>query len=215
VLALVLVLLGLSASCVRSPQPCRSPEHCSESSECLAHRCVPLGAEPVTPGTRRLVVEAAAVAVARRGAASAAALPATVTLGGPGAGAEQLLVRFPRSWAALEVENAFLLLSPAQSADPTGADVQVEVALASEPWAPGTLEGPRPVQGPRSLGLARTRPPALLRIDVTAQLRELQAHPASDLGLVVAAEQATGHGATYVTGVAGELPRLDVYFRLP
>src|SRR5688572_21380710 len=136
---LVLALLSLSSACVRSPQPCRSPEHCSESSECLAHRCVPLGAEPVTPGTRRLVVEAAAVAVARRGAVNHAALPATVTLGGPGAGAEQLLLRFPRSWASLDVQNAFLLLSPAQSADPTGADVQVQVALASEPWSSGTL----------------------------------------------------------------------------
>jgi hypothetical protein len=169
----------------------------------------------VTPGTRRLVVEVAAVAVARPGAASVPALPSTVTLGGPGAGEEQLLLRFPRSWASLQIENAFLLLSPAPSAEPTGADVQVRVALASEPWSSGTLAGPQPVQGPYSRGLARTRPPALLRLDVTAQLRELQAHPASDLGLVVAAAGGAGRGATYSTGAAGELPRLDVYFRLP
>lgn len=208
-------LLGAGASCVRPPVPCRSPEHCSESRECLAHRCVPLGAEPVTPGTRRLVVEAAAVAVARSGAVSSAALPATVTLGGPGPDDEQLLVRFPRSWASFEIENAFLLLSAAPSAEPTGADVQVQVALASEPWSSGTLAGPPPVHGPKSPGLARTRPPASLRVDVTAQLKALQSQPASDLGFVVRAERGAGRGATMATGTAGELPRLDVYFRLP
>lgn len=155
------------------------------------------------------------MAVARPGGVSRSALPATVTLGGPGASDEQLLLRFPRSWAELEIENAFLLLSPVPSAEPTGADVQVQVALASEPWAPGMLAEPPPVRGPTSPGLARTRPPSVLRIDVTAQLQALKAQPASDLGLVVRAQRAAGPGATYATGVAGELPRLDVYFRLP
>lgn len=176
---------------------------------------MPLGAEPVAQGTRRLVVEAAAVAVARPSAASRPALPATVTLGGPGSSDEQLLVRFPRSWASYELESAFLLLSPAPSAEPTGADVQVLVALASEPWSSGTLAEPPSVHGPKSAGLARTRPPALLRIDVTAQLKALKNEPASDRGLVVRAEHPAGRGATISTGTAGELPRLDVYFRLP
>lgn len=176
---------------------------------------MPLGAEPVAQGTRRLVVEAAAVAVARPGAASTPALPATVTLGGPGLSDEQLLVRFPRSWASLELDSAFLLLSPAPSAEPTGADVQVQVALASEPWSSGTLVAPPAVHGPRSLGLVRTRPPALLRIDVTAQLKALQSEAGSDRGLVLRAERRAGRGATMATGTAGELPRLDVYFRLP
>jgi hypothetical protein len=210
-----MALLGLSWGCVHSPQPCRSPEHCPASSECLAHRCVPLGAEPVGTGTRRLVVEAAAVAVARPGGVEGSALPSTVTLGGPGPSDEQLLLRFPRSWASFDIDSAFLLLSPASPADPTGADVQVQVALASTPWSSGSLPEAPPVRGPRSSGLARTRPPALLRIDVTAQLKALKAQPGSDLGLVVRAEKPAARGATYVTGTAGELPRLDVYFRLP
>jgi len=221
----VLAVAGLLASCARTPLPCRSPEHCPLQSECLANRCVPLGSDPVLAGTTRLVVEAAQVAVVREGArargASRGALPATVTLGGPEQAREQLLVRFPRSWAALDIDTAFLLLAPATSADPTGADVQVRVALAAGPWAPGTLDEAPASRSPASAGLARTRPPNPLRVDVTAQLKVLQGQAASDHGLLVRAEDATGgagastqRGATYLTGADGELPRLDVYFRL-
>jgi hypothetical protein len=197
---------------------------------------VALGSDPVAAGTTRLVVPAAEVAVVRaRGAG--AGLPSTVTLGGPEPTAELLLVRFPRSWASFdigraEIDAAFLLLSPAASADPTGADVQLQVALAAAAWAPGTLDQAPGARSPRSAGLARTRPPRLLRLDVTAQLKALQAHGASDHGLLVRGEAAADspgagsapaaasaaalpqRGATYLTGADGELPRLDVYFRL-
>src|SRR4051812_32048722 len=152
--------------CSPTPVPCRSPEHCSAQSECLAHRCVALGSDPVAAGTTRLLVPAAEVAVVRaRG--TGAGLPSTVTLGGPEATAELLLVRFPRSWASFEIggteiDAAFLLLSPAASADPTGADVQLQVALAAAPWAPGTLDRAPGARSPKSAGLARTRPPRLL-----------------------------------------------------
>lgn len=216
--------------CAGTPLPCRSPEHCSAQTECLAHRCVALGADPVAVGATRLVLPAAEVAVVRsRGAG--AGLPPTVTLGGPEPTAELLLVRFPRSWATFaigraEIDAAFLVLAPAASADPTGADVQLQVALAGAPWAPGTLDQAPPARSPNSTGLARTRPPRLLRIDVTAQLKALQGPSARDHGLLVRGETAAApapagapaalpnHGATYLTGADGELPRLDVYFRL-
>jgi hypothetical protein len=130
-------------------------------------------------------------------------------------------VRFPRSWAGLDIDTAFLLLAPAASADPTGADVQVRVALAAGPWAPGTLEDAPASRSPVSSGLARTRPPSPLRIDVTAQLQALQGQEGSDHGLLIRAQRAARaagalpeRGATYLTGADGELPRLDVYFRL-
>src|SRR5205085_300417 len=104
-----------------------------------------------------------------RARGAGAALPPTVTLGGPEPTAEQLLVRFPRSWAGLEIDTAFLLLAPAASADPTGADVQLQVALAAGPWASGTLAEAPGARAPKSAGLARTRPLSLLRVDVTAQ----------------------------------------------
>jgi hypothetical protein len=180
---------------------------------------VALGADPVAAGTTRLVIPAAQVAVVRaRGAG--AGLPPSVTLGGPEPTAEALLVRFPRSWATFEIaraeiDAAFLLLTPATSADPTGADVQLQVALAAAPWAPGTLDQAPPTRSPKSAGLARTRPPSLLRLDVTAQLQALQGPGASDHGLLLQGEAlADSRGATYLTGADGELPRLDVYFRL-
>jgi hypothetical protein len=187
----------------------------------LAHRCVASGAEPVPAGTRRLVLEAAGVAVVRTRAEQgrsdldgAPALPPSVTFGGPEPSNEQLLLRFPRSWAALHIEAAFLLLAPAASADPTGADVQVQVALVAAPWASGMLDQAPPARSPKSSGLARTRPPSVLRLDVTAQMKALQADGGSDQGLLVRAESSSSRGATYLTGTDGELPRLDVYFRV-
>lgn len=217
------VQVVLLAACTRTPLPCRSPEHCPAQSECLAQRCVALGLDPVTPGTTRLVVDAAAIAVVRPAlpgrSSSGTGLPPTVTFGGPEPSDEQLLVRFPRSWATRDVDAAFLLLEPASSADPTGADVQLQVALAGSSWTPGTLDQAPPSHAPKSAGLARTRPPSLLRLDVTAQLKALQGLEQDDHGLLVRAEglvagSLPNHGATYSTGTDGELPRLDVYFRL-
>jgi hypothetical protein len=219
--------VALLAGCTGTPLPCRSPEHCPAESECLAHRCVALGLDPVAPGTRRMVVDAAQIAVVRPAVAgksgAGTGLPPTVTLGGPEPSDEQLLVRFPRSWAARDVDAAFLLLEPASSADPTGADVQLQVALAGGAWTPGTLNEAPPQRAPKSAGLARTRPPSLLRLDVTAQLKALQGLEGDDQGLLVRSDGVAGgslpsslpnHGATYSTGTDGELPRLDVYFRL-
>ena len=186
-----------------------------------------LGLDPVAPDTTRMVLDAAEIAVVRAqvpGKSSAGTgLPPTITFGGPAPSDEQLLVRFPRSWAAGDVDAAFLLLEPATSADPTGADVQLQVALAGTAWSAGTLDHAPPARAPKSAGLARTRPPSPLRLDVTAQLKALQGLERADHGLLVRSDGLAGgslphslpdHGATYSTGTDGELPRLDVYFRL-
>jgi hypothetical protein len=221
------LLLASFAACTHTPLPCRSPEHCPAESECLAHRCVALGLDPVAPGTTRMVLNAMEIAVVRpqlrRKSSAGTGLPPTVTFGGPDPSDEQLVVRFPRSWAARDVEAAFLLLEPAASADPTGADVQLQVALAGSAWTAGALGEAPPARAPKSAGLARTRPPSLLRLDVTAQLKALQGLERDDHGLLVRSDGLAGgalppslpnHGATYSTGTDGELPRLDVYFRL-
>jgi hypothetical protein len=193
--------------------PCGSPSHCATGNECLAHRCVALGSDPVAAGSQRLVLDAEQVAVVhqeRHGTATG--LPPTVTFGGPPATNQELLLRFPRAWASLEIDSAFLLLEPAPDADPSGADVPVRVALAAAAWTPGTAPHAPGERGPRSSGLARTRPPSLLRVDVTAQLQALQAQGGrrgrseqldegrSDYGLVVRAEHGSERGATYQTG---------------
>jgi hypothetical protein len=239
--ALVLTLASvLGSGCAAGPTPCASPDHCSTGSECLAHRCVALGSDPVAAGSQRLVLDAEQVAVVREpsdgpGAGNTGTgLPPTVTFGGPPASNQELLVRFPRGWTALEIDSAFLLLEPAPDADPTGADVPVRVALAASAWSPGSSAHAPGERGPQSAGLARTRPPSVLRVDVTAQLQALQAQGRghgrtdrssqrgadrsedrhSDYGLVVRAAQTSRRGATYQTGAEGVLPRLDVYGRV-
>ena len=231
-------VLGLG--CAAGPVPCGSPSQCGTGSECLAHRCVALGSDPVAAGSLRLVLDAEQVAVVHAERhATGTGLPSTVTFGGPPATSQELLLRFPRGWATLEIDSAFLLLEPAPDADPTGADVPVRVALAAAAWTPGSAPRAPGERGPHSSGLARTRPPSVLRVDVTAQLQALQAQAGrrgrsgqgrseqcrseqggseqggSDYGLVVRAEGGTERGATYQTGAEGVLPRLDVYGRVP
>lgn len=201
--------------------PCASPSHCSTGNECLAHRCVPVGSDPVAAGSQRLVLDAEQVAVVQEeGRATGSGLPSTVTFGGPSATNQELLLRFPRGWTALEIDSAFLLLEPVPDADPSAADVPVRVALAAAAWPPGSAAHAPGERGPHSSGLARTRPPSVLVVDVTAQLQALQTQargrtqrsgPGSDHGFVVRAERASQRGASYQTGAEGVLPRLDVY----
>jgi hypothetical protein len=203
---------ALLLGCAVTPRPCRSPSACLSGSECLADRCVPLGAEPVDPRSRRLVLDAAAIAVVRTEAGRQSALPPTVTLGGPPSQSEQLLVQFAHHWHDLDIDSAFLLLEPAPDAEPTATDVEVSVSLAAARWSSGILASAPASRGPASAGLARTRPPALLRVDVTWQLRELAKDPKNDRGLLISATLPGPRGAIYSTGVDGVAPRLDVYF---
>jgi hypothetical protein len=165
------------------------------------------------------VVEATRIAVVRPDsgpAQSAQGLPSSVTFGGDDGAGEQLLLGFPRSWTDLDVGAAFLLLTPASGAGPSGADVQVEVTLVGSAWTPGTLRRAPDAEGSASPGLARMRPPSVLRVDVTELLRQLAAQSrgrdeANDRGLLVRARRASERGATYLTGATGGTPRLDVY----
>ncbi len=174
---------------------------------------MPLGAEPVNPGSQRLVLEPLGVAVVRAGVPGQAGLPPTVTLGGPAGQSEQLLLRFPEAWLGLDVVAAFLLLLPAPDAEPTAEDVGLDVALSSGTWTSGTVSEPPSSRAPSSAGVGRTRPPAAVRVDVTAFFRELSKHPGNDRGLVVRATGASRRGAVYSTGADGFAPRLDLYFR--
>jgi hypothetical protein len=206
------VVFALILGCAATPRPCRSPSACLTGSECLADRCVPLGAEPVDPRSQRLVLDATAIAVVRTEAGRQSALPPTVTLGGSRRQSEELLVLFPHRWHELDIASAFLLLEPALDAEPTASDVEVGVALAAAHWSSGILASAPARRGPTSTGLGRTRPPALLRIDVTLQLRELAKEPKNDSGLLIFATMPSPRGAIYSTGIDGVAPRLDVYF---
>ena len=157
------------------------------------------------------MVEASGVLVV--GSAADGNLPGTVTLGGMAARDQVLLLRFPALWASREIDAAFLLLEPAVDAEPTHGDVLIRVTLAAGDWTPGVTTKQPPDRPPSSVALARTRPPSVLRADVTAQLRVLHEHPESDHGLVLRADAPALSGETYLTGADGGIPRLDVYSR--
>jgi hypothetical protein len=210
--ALLVTSVALDLGCAGSTRPCRSPDACPLGSECLADRCVALGAEPVAPHSQRLVLDPVAIAVIRTEAERQNALPPTVTLGGPPSQSEELLVRFAHPWDELDVDSAFLLLEPALDAEPTASDVEIGVALAADRWTSGILATAPASRGPLSLGVGRTRPPTLLRVDVTLQLRELAKQPGSDRGLLIRAIRSSPRGAIYSTGIDGIPPRLDIYF---
>lgn len=212
--ALMLACAALTiGGCAAAPRPCRSPSACPTGSECLANRCLPLGAEPVAPDSRRVVLDPVALAVVRSGARRQGALPPTVTFGGPASQDEQLLVAFPDAWGSAEIDTAFLLLEPALDAEPSAGDVEIDVAVAAGDWRSG-IAGELPAShGPKASGVGRTRPPAVLRIDVTSLVREMVRQPRSAHGFLLRAAQAGARGAVYSTGIDGTAPRLDVYFR--
>jgi hypothetical protein len=206
------LLVGSSSlpGCAAGPRPCRSSVACASGSECLANRCLSVGDEPVAAGSTRLLLEPLSVAVVRE-AGAAGPLPSSVSFGATTGRSEQLLVRFPDARSQLDVDAAFLLLQPMADADPTGSDIEVEVTRAAAPWASGTLQQAPPHAGPSSIGLARTRPPSVLRIDVTALIRASTPRGSSDHGLLVRALSSGVRAAAYSTGSDGDAPRLDVY----
>jgi hypothetical protein len=199
--------------CAAAPSPCLSPSACPEGSECLAHRCLPLGAEPVAADSQRVVLDPVARAFVRAGARRQDALPSTVTFGGPASQDEQLLVAFADRWGPVEIDTAFLLLEPALDAEPSASDIEIGVAIAAGEWRSGTAGGLPASHGPTANGLGRTRPPAALRIDVTSLVREMARQPRSTHGFLVRAERTGPRGVVYSTGIDGPAPRLDVYFR--
>jgi hypothetical protein len=195
--------------------PCVSPEHCAAGRECLANRCEPIGADPVSAHAARRSVEASGVAVVRSGSsAPRSSPPATVCFGGPPERAEELLLRFPDSWNGLSVDSAFLLLSPAPGGAPSLEDVPVLVSVVADSWANGVLEEAPAPERPSSHGWARTGLGGPLRVDVTEQVRAFAERPGSRATLLVRASTVTEASATYMTGIQGKAPRLEVYGHL-
>ena len=161
-------------------------------------------------GTRRLVLEPADIAVLSARSRRDGGLPSSVTFGGAGDASEELLVRFAGNFDARDVVAAFLVLEPTLAAEPSASDVGLEVALARG-WSSrdGRAASRR---GPVGAAIARTRPVAPLRVDVTPQLHEL-GDPDDGIGFVLRAAGPSPRGAAYSTGADGSPPRLDLYLR--
>lgn len=208
-----LVLVG----CSRPALSCTTPGVCGKGEECLANRCVPFGGEPVDPRTERRVAQPVAMAwVSSRGNRAGARLPGALVFGSRAEGAATLLLRFEPVWAGEEqrIDSAFLLLEPVSETPPSSAPIPLEIWRVEEAWneaPPIWINQPR-LGHPRTRAIASTSPPEPLRIDVTAQLKELARRP--DYGLAVRSGGRAAHGATYASGLTGGLgPRLEVYLK--
>jgi hypothetical protein len=199
-------------ACVATPVPCRSPGACPAGTECLAQRCAALGTEPVPASTGRLVLEPADIAVTPAHSMRSGGLPPSVSFGGGSGASDELLVRFGGGFDARDVVAAFLVLEPARGAEPSASDVRLEVALAARGWSPRD-DGAASRRGPVGVAIARTRPAAPLRVDVTAQLHDLGDASGDEFGFVLRAAGPSPRSAVYSTGADGSPPRLDLYLR--
>jgi hypothetical protein len=201
----------LYLGCAAQPGgPCAGPT-CPDGLECSTNVCAPPLEAPVPEASDRIVVWPTRMAVVSRSSA-APHLPPIATLGARVDGETRWLVDFQPYPAELpRIERALLVLTASPS---TGDDdIDLRVFTIHAPW--DTLEvryRSLPSFGrPEARGLARSRPPSPLRVDVTELVRH-QALQAEAYGLVIVAEAGPGHGAQYFTGASGgEGPRLELY----
>ncbi|HET9930510.1 MAG TPA: hypothetical protein VFQ35_07480 [Polyangiaceae bacterium] len=207
-----LFVAALSIGCEKGPIPCAGVGTCPNGRECLASRCVPEGGAAVPNASKRLLLRPSALGVARAHAESGGMAPG-VTLGRRADNDTALYVRFDSDWNEGRVASAFLLLDPLPGSA-SGEDVALEVWRSRRDFVSSTFgwsvqPGLAP---PFARGLARSAPPAPVRVDVTELLRFFATHPSQDHGFVVRATNQSESGVTLATGIdGGAPPRLDVY----
>lgn len=204
---------GWALACAPGPQPCASAGVCADGFECLANRCVPLGADPVAPGSERVLLEPEQVSVLDEGKTRS---PGHFVLGGAVHGEAHVFISFPL--AAVQTRSladAFLLLEPV--ADPVSAGpIRLEVWRIASSWTGNTIgpmNQPR-LAPPRAEGIAHAGARSTVRVDVTELVHFALNNPASAHGLAIVADAGEGTGASFSTGTTtGPAPRLEVYVR--
>ncbi|HEY6728212.1 MAG TPA: DNRLRE domain-containing protein [Polyangiaceae bacterium] len=206
----------LQCQCGPTPVPCTGPSQCESGNECLAHRCVPLGSEPVAQDSQRLVAEVTELAVITSEGDFGGALPGFVALGAERTGTLELLLKFEPTWrAGGRIEQAFLLLDPLPQARSAAAQVAVDVWRIEHAWSRADVTWmSQPALGyPKANGIASSNG-APLRIEVTQLVNYLREHPEHDYGVALRAAAVHDTGVPYATGVAGgSAPRIEVYGR--
>lgn len=214
--ACFVLVTTLLVGCSRAPEPCGSPGTCPEGQECLANRCVIAGGIPVSEDSQRLVLEPMQMAVVSAERSYETGLPPAVTFGSSTEGASAIYLRFaPTTSDPKRIQSAFLLLEPLPGTLPSN-DVDVDVWRVREPWKSERLtwlQQPE-LAPPRGEGIARSRPPSTLRVDVTSIVAYLAENGENDFGMALESGSGDGAGASFATGAAGgRTPRLEVYLR--
>jgi hypothetical protein len=208
----------LASACAPSPTPCTTPGVCASGEECLANRCVPLGAEPVALESRRLLLRPHAVAVvSARGRTRTDALPNAVTFGGEAEGASTLFLEFKlHAHEIKSLDSAFLVLEPLPMSAPEPARIEVDAWRIAERWDKDSVSwlAQPSLAPPRARGVAQSSPLTVLRIDVSAIIRFWLRQPLHNRGLALKAAGGDGHGVSFATGASdGSAPRLELYVR--
>jgi hypothetical protein len=204
------LLIGASLAGACSPRgtACAGPT-CSTGYECLANRCAVAGDTPVPRDCDRVVVSPIALTAVVDGTVSQGT---AVTLGRSTDGESRVYARFGAAYKGrADVAAAFLLLTPADGVEPSPMDVPLEVWTLASSWSRDSVaRGVRPAQArPMARGFARSSPPSIVRVDVTAVVRGL-AESRGDDGVAIVAGSTEGPGVTVATAAAGA-PRLEVY----
>lgn len=206
----------LQCHCAPTPVPCTGPNRCAPGDECLAHRCVPLGSEPVSENSQRRVAEVTELAIIASRGDFDGGLPGFVALGAERTGTVELLLKFEPIWrAAGSIDQAFLLLDPLPQSRSGPAQVAVDVWRVEHSWSHADVTWrSQPALGyPKASGIAHSNG-APLRIEVTHLVNYLREHPEHDYGLALRAGAVHDTGVSYATGVAGgSAPRIEVYGR--
>jgi hypothetical protein len=201
-------------SCAAVPAPCSTADTCADGFECLAHRCVAAGSEPVAEDGERLIATVTELAVLAESTSYNGQLPGAISFGARRTGDLTVLLRFDPVWKKTKnLGEAFLLFEAAPQSRPDPTPVPIDVWRIEEPWSAGEsswLEQPE-LAYPTARGVANASG-APLQVDVTRLIRRLQAHPQRDYGIAVKATATDGFGVSYATGVAGgRAPRIEVY----
>ena len=214
---LIALLAASQLACAARPVPCTAPGACPQGTECLSNRCLPLGSDPVPEDSRRIVLRPTSLAlVSSRAHSQAGALPPGIALGSRREGAVALYLQFEPRWRGqAPVDTALLLLDPLPATSVSTEVVAVRAWRVDQPWRRSELtwlDQPS-VAPPNTDALARSSPPATLRVDVTPIVRYWQEHPRGNRGLALKARGDGAHGASYATGSSGGVgPRLELYF---
>lgn len=217
-LAGLLLALASCAAPLGEAHPC--PESaCGDGRTCVAGRCRSQETPPSSGEALRVVLVPAEIAVvgALGGGGGGEELPDTVAIGRAAGGTVVFFLRFEASWREdAEVESAFLLLDPLDSAPPSTSPIRFEMARVVEPWRAAVVSAGRQprLAVPLDAGSARARPGGPLRVDVTPLVRAWPKRGADDHGIALLARGDDAYGAVVSTGVTqGRGPRLEVYVK--
>jgi hypothetical protein len=178
------------------PRMCTSGGDCGGTSSCVAGRCVAQGAVPAISTARRIVYAPVEVGFVRRGGDQE--LPAVAALGRSDGALAFLRFSVPLPPEAGVVE-AYLLLDRVTDVEFDPEPIALHVVRVVEPWDERSLSWsvqPRVEEVGSPVTRVLPASGALVRLDVRAIVERWRRRRATDFGLAIVSDAASGapHG---------------------